>query len=73
LIGLLAELRVTRPKLGVICTCGYAGVPIQLAGLAESRVLVLEKPFGPSALAEVVERALGGGSSAPPRPNRLKA
>jgi two-component system cell cycle sensor histidine kinase/response regulator CckA len=63
---LIARVRAARPALPVICTSGYADA-LGRKTLPDD-VLFVEKPFSPSVLLELIERAIraADASSAPP-------
>jgi len=62
-IELAEALRARHPRLRVVLITGFPSDDLQGRVAAGELVAVLEKPFAPSALREVLERALGGAAS----------
>ena len=62
---LIERLRVLRPETKALYMSGYASETIALHGLAEPGVPVLEKPFTPDTVLDLVRSVLG--PPAPPR------
>jgi len=65
-IELAEALRARHPRLRVVIMTGFPSDGLQRRVAAGELVAVLEKPFAPSALREVLERALRGAASRDP-------
>ena len=65
-IELAETLRARHPRLRVVLMTGFPSDGLQGRVAAGELAAVLEKPFAPSALREVIERALGAAGSGGP-------
>jgi CheY-like chemotaxis protein len=62
-IELAEAMRARHPRLRVVLITGYPSDGLRGRIAAGELAAVLEKPFAPAALREVLERVLGGGSA----------